>query len=286
MNQNKQNPNIYSALGRMRQMHWKAQPRDTLLKPELHVSHLKTHPSKINECLYPDWWGHDEHIPERIKRKEIPTVPAVAKKLIDETTQTNSKIPVRKDSPVKKQALQPASQYINYGGGYQNVPIDFDALGNEDLENVENQEPFQASPIKNTTFVRKVKVPKRSETASKAEKEAKKEPLKNTVKESRSVVSKSADSLNKLSDILEKSTESDIKSLDTITGRATPLNVNSTFASQSPKKPPPPDGVYAIADAFLNGSLIQCLNLNIQDTNYDSISVGDINSFLQVELGK
>ncbi|KAJ3325168.1 hypothetical protein HDV06_004925 [Boothiomyces sp. JEL0866] len=302
MNQNKKYSNVYSELGKLRQMHWKAQPRDTLLKPELHVSQLKTPPSKINECLYPDWWGHDEHIPESVKRKQVPSVPAgvqtvheppfhpiresFAKKLVDETTQTNSKIPVRKESPPTKQVLQ-SSQYINSGGGYQTIPIDFHALGNDDVENIENQEPFKESPIKNTAFVRKVKVQKQSELEKKR---AAKEKAKNMLKESNKSINsvKSIESSQKLSDILETSTVSaqtsaNMKTRDTVTGRSTPQTVNTTIgpSPHSPKKPPPPDGVYAIADAFLNGSLIQCLNLNIQDTDYDSISVNDINSLLQ-----
>ncbi|KAJ3315929.1 hypothetical protein HDV04_000136 [Boothiomyces sp. JEL0838] len=272
------------------------------------MSELKTPPSKINECLYPDWWGHDEHIPESIKKKEIPSVPAgvqtvheppfhpikesFAKKLVDETTQTSSKIPIRKEAftqkqSTQKQPLQQASQYLNVGGGYQNIPIDFDALGIEDLENRENQEPFQESPIKNTAFVRRVKVPKQSELQKK---KPGRETPRNVLNEplQSANVAKSVDSSQKLSDILEKSTVSELpssmaKTIDTATGRTTPLTVNSTFGTSphNPKKPPPADGVYAIADAFLNGSLIQCLNLNIQDTDYDSISVNDINSLLR-----
>lgn len=212
--------------------------------------------------------------------------------MVDETTQTSSKIPIRKEAftqkqPTQKQPLQQASQYINVGGGYQNIPIDFDTLGIEDLENRENQEPFQESPIKNTAFVRRVKVPKQSELQKK---KPGRETPRNVLNEplQSANVAKSVDSSQKLSDILEKSTVSELpssmaKTIDTATGRTTPLTVNSTFGTSphNPKKPPPADGVYAIADAFLNGSLIQCLNLNIQDTDYDSISVNDINSLLR-----
>jgi hypothetical protein len=98
--------------GRLRYMRRDTSGRETLLQPTLHISHLKQRSKGINYCMYPDWWGHEEYIPEITEehglkaRPELlapaglpPTPPIEPKKFIDvpikhnmtdEITQTKS----------------------------------------------------------------------------------------------------------------------------------------------------------------------------------------------------
>ncbi|KAI8901655.1 hypothetical protein BC833DRAFT_576749 [Globomyces pollinis-pini] len=153
---------------------WKGKPRETLLKPDLHISQFKQIQCQTTECLYPDWWGHEEPhqnvaslkksyykndtvagLPSVTEPASHPIHQSFPKKMVDEMTQTDSSL-LPKTENDRNQQLFMKELYDTFNETTKSDPANYS------IKNDKNSIQSYVIPLENSKFEHQPVFTKRS----------------------------------------------------------------------------------------------------------------------------